>query len=305
MAIPSRLRGHSVVLAGLLFCSASGCGNKENSGSSAFPESATTHPTDQGAEGPREPAATPGNLAADPDKDVGEEPEKDLGKPDFSLTAKDFYQEFKADKESAAAKYAGKVVELKGLMDDVGRNATGSYVTLEVPVGTLNYVQCFTSSKRPWNKATPGQTVTVRGIYPPMRSLAFLFDCQIVAATGGGASRFSAAELVREFETDPEAEKFDIRRFVVVRGEVVRLDKRELGRTEVQLKASARTHVVCTFAHWEGSDLKDVKPGQEMEALGRYVSHEKDENFVGVNACCLIRAADAGKKLRKVGDHAK
>src|SRR5262245_17084011 len=105
--------------------------------------------------GCQKPTSTP--AAGGPSADIGQ------AEPDVRLTAAEFHKEVKADKEAAAAKYKGKVIELTGEVDNVGRNlADEAYVTLKAEKDLLGVI-CFTTDPQPWGKAVRGQKVTIKG----------------------------------------------------------------------------------------------------------------------------------------------
>src|SRR5262249_47468777 len=104
----------------------------------------------------KQPATRPKPAAEDISK----------GEPAFEVNADEFYKEYQADKNAAAEKYKGKVIELSGAVDGVGRNISGdSYVTLKVEKQLIG-VTCVTVDEQPWARVVPGQKVKIKGKWP-------------------------------------------------------------------------------------------------------------------------------------------
>src|SRR4051794_1737736 len=88
-----------------------------------------------------------------------------LGKTDHTVTSAAFVSEFKNNGGAAQLKYGGKVIEMTGKVVAVGYDSDGKpQLSFEGHVpGGLEWASCTMKDRFPWTKATPGQTVTVKG----------------------------------------------------------------------------------------------------------------------------------------------
>src|SRR5262245_2375033 len=65
-------------------------------------------------------------------------------RPDFSLTSKQFSEEYDKEEKAAEAKYKGKVIELSGLIIGMGRNVMEDvFLKLEGSKNDHSGVYCF------------------------------------------------------------------------------------------------------------------------------------------------------------------
>ena len=151
----------------------------------------------------------------------------------FSLSSVEFSKEVKENEKSATEKYKGKVIELTGKVVGVGRNISkDAYLRLEGTKGEMLGVMVFTQEKTPWNKATPGQTVTVKGKFPEFAISASLAECQIMKVEGDRAALLTPDQLAKEYEEDKEAtkKKYD-EKFLILQGEIADKESNEAGAT--------------------------------------------------------------------------
>src|SRR3954463_7447400 len=93
-------------------------------------------------------------------------PKRPLGTTAFKLTSAEFVKEHKANPTAAHVKYTDKTIELTGKIVACGSEATGSgghfYLEGPDPEGQDRAV-CQMAGPMPWTKATPGQTIKVKG----------------------------------------------------------------------------------------------------------------------------------------------
>ena len=68
----------------------------------------------------------------------------------FSLTAKQFYDEFQADKDAFQNRYRDAIIEIDGKANDASINLSGPFVRLDVGKGDVTGPYCFTMDKQPW-----------------------------------------------------------------------------------------------------------------------------------------------------------
>jgi hypothetical protein len=208
-----------------------------------------------------------------------------LGKADFTLTAKDLAQEFKKDDKATTARYADKVLEVTGVLIALHPASRGEFVlVLEGEPNSIVNVFCATKVSKPWDKATPRQTVKVKGKFPPHPNSAALIDCTIEEATGEPAPTVAAADLAREFAADQDAarKKYDAK-VVILTGEV---DAGQSDKSAVKLKAGLPRGVICYMAPDAPRDAQGLKPGQPVKLLATFSGGSRDQ--VQFFNCLLI-----------------
>ena len=192
-----------------------------------------------------------------------------LGKPDFTVTSKDFVKEHDDNPQTAINKYKDKVVEMTGKIMAISYDGDGKpefYLEGARPqaAGGL-WASCLMTDKYPWAKANSGQTVTVKGRghagFPRK-----LVDCEIVNVTGDPAPHMTADEFAKRADNP---KKDGISEFVVS-GEI--LDKRDpVNSTSIYLKCQDNKKNVQI--HFLPDDYKRLnvanwKPGQKIEVIG-------------------------------------
>lgn len=227
------------------------------------------------------------NKAPDRPKPPAEDLSK--AKPDFTLTAEEFFKEYKADKSAAERKYKGKVIELSGTVSGMGRNISeDGYLTLEVPKELIG-VQCFTADDAPWNTAIPGQKVKVKGKWPEFSISAALIHCVITEAGPSPAMRLTADQLAKEYKADPEAaRKKYADKWLIVTGEVVDREFNSVGAASVQLKTTGDVKVKCSFTAFDKAQVKQFKVGQSVTLVGQFTLNFGDAE-VGLYFCQALK----------------
>lgn len=207
-----------------------------------------------------------------------------LGTPDFNLSAADFHAEHKKGNLALAQKYAGKVIEVQGVVKNVGRNVSKMpYIALEAE--DLLGVMCFTMDKKPWERVAVGQKVKVRGKFPEAVIGVTLSDCEVAEAGEGAAATLPATDLARKYRADPDAvsKKYD-KKSLIVFGEVVKKDYDEGGAPSLELKGADQVKVLCAFTAFEKDLVDPIQVGQHVHIIGQYMlNFGKDE--VGLYFC--------------------
>src|SRR5262249_43345369 len=168
------------------------------------------------------------------------------GKADFTLTAEQFHKE--ASDKQQQDKYKGKTVELTGTVKGAGKNISGT-VYLSLQVGSdLVGVQCYTTDQKPWEKATPGQKVRIRGQFPEIVVFPALVGCTIVEVSGPKAPPVQAADLAKEYAADREAavKKYN-GKWLILSGEVEEKKTNDVGAVGVYLRTGQKVKVACNF----------------------------------------------------------
>ena len=101
--------------------------------------------------------------------------------PVHKLSAAQLWAEYDANEVAADQKYKGKVIEVSGQVDNIGKDITDAiYVTLSTGEYLAN-VQCFFSDKHADAAAQlrKGQAITVRGRCDGMLMNVFVKGCVI------------------------------------------------------------------------------------------------------------------------------
>jgi hypothetical protein len=214
------------------------------------------------------------------------------GKADFSVTARELANEYKRDAAAAEKKYIGKVVELAGVVSDVGLDSADNPV-LMFEGDKNDFFMCTTVAKEPWSRVAPGQKIKIRGkgAVAPGQKIKIrgkgaesvgrpsLDACVFVEAGPHEAVTVTATQLARDYEAN-EAEtnaKYgpkDVGKYLVITGEVVEKKAIDKVNALVFLKGTDKSRVECGF-HFALPDgqaafLDSIKIGQQLKAFGRY-----------------------------------
>jgi hypothetical protein len=98
-------------------------------------------------------------------------------KPDYTIGAKELYSAFEQDENKANEQYVGKVIEVKGAVDNV--QLTDTTVNLLLTGNVAGGINCSIKKEKNDQKAMPlkGDVVTVKG-----RCVGFLMDVNLVDA---------------------------------------------------------------------------------------------------------------------------
>jgi hypothetical protein len=229
----------------------------------------------------------------DGEKKDGDTGPKPLGKADFTMKSEEFGAEFKgAGAIDARKKYANKVVELTGTLNKIGLSPDRLPILyLQNAAGENLGVTCTTTSKEPWKKALPGQTVTVKGKESKLGTGAGLEECEIVEVKGD-AKTMTANELQEEHAKDLDAsiKKYD-NKMLVVEGEVARIDVKD-NYPEITLKTAKETpRIYLNFTEADRKRAKEFKVGQKVKAMGEYTKLNADKDSIGLFNTIIIDPA--------------
>lgn len=226
-------------------------------------------------------------------------------KPDFSMTAVEYFAEFKADWKAASGKYKSKVVELTGMVDDVGLSGGSRnvpYLRLDIlseeekkkkkgpftpRMARYEGVDCITVDEQPWAKYSPGQKVKIIGRQVDRDSgtplhvlyadrIPALFDCAIVEASPNPAIPVTVADLVKEFAADAQATRKKYSgKYVLLSGKVTSKEVGSAGAiygnlrtTFFGLKTEGPIQVECKVKLLQDRTARWVKMGEDVTVLG-------------------------------------
>jgi hypothetical protein len=104
----------------------------------------------------------------------------------------------------------------------------------------------------------------------------------------------SAEDIAREYLDDKDAthKKFKDR-VLEVRGEVLKIEKNEVGAASVFLKGIDEVVVNCRFAATEAQQADALKVGSSARIVGQYINL-LEENEVSLVFCLRISDSSAG-----------
>lgn len=221
---------------------------------------------------------------------TGKDNEVAKASPDFSLDAQQYFNECKENERSATKKYQGKIVELKGVVLNMGAANGG---TPKINLGGKNEdglgVQCVTAEKEPWAKVVPGQTATVRGKGPEFAVVPSLIDCVFVDLGASPAVRIASTKLAEEHAESKEAtEKKYTGKYLIVEGELIDKRKNDLDVPELSLKGTDKLHIWCGFLMFDGPPADRLKIGETVKIVGQWSPSFRDANLAGVLKNCMV-----------------
>jgi hypothetical protein len=220
--------------------------------------------------------------------------------PDFTLKAREFFDEYQFNKSSAQKKYQDKVVELDGTVDSMGQDWTRNQSFIHLFISDkVAGVRCVTIDPEPWATVVPGQTVKIKGRWPAgiATATATLTDCVFVDTGTSPAITLSAEQLAKEYAADRKAvrKKYD-GKYLVVDGEIVRREQiSKRGASTISLKGDGSVRVACFFTAAEGVHFDSLKVGQQARVIGKFVMPE-ESNDPALSFCLLITGRKEGKE---------
>ncbi len=216
-------------------------------------------------------------------------------KPDFKFTVPGFYQAIPADEKLAAKKFAGKVIEVTGVCEDISRAAAEGSSTIVLhddrDPDASRGVFTDLNEKQPWAKIVPGQRVTIRASFSEsaVRSEAgqkvgyiYLKDGTIVDAGKYLGISITAAELAKLYKGDPKAtaKKYD-GKYLLMTGD---FEKWEDGAPPyLYVKADGvRMRMQISILYKE--TLQGLIPGKTIKMVSpvHFDKSSRDEIFFGI-----------------------
>jgi hypothetical protein len=249
-------------------------------------------------------------------------PAQVLGKPDFTLTAQEYFDELadafakdlkagegKVDGkahghngEAVRTKFVGKVVEISGVVQWVGLdNFAHPYIGLKIQPrpGMIDRVlECQTFDKVPWAHVSDGQTVRLRGQASGILSLALyghFYNCIIVEAGPNPAVVATANDLCAALAADAKAatDKFDDKQAIVT-GEVIEISKSKpapgvqgfVAVPMVLLKGAGNAKVTCYFHLYQAKRVEKLHRGEQIKLYGTL--HVGLDREIVISRCLLI-----------------
>jgi hypothetical protein len=205
--------------------------------------------------------------------------------PAFSLTAKEFSDEYKKDKAAAKEKYKDKVIELTGVVDSFGKDGSGGAHVMLVAADVLDRVFCVTAEEEPWSVVVPGQKIKIKGKWPEFSVSPALIACVFVETGPYQPTVLTAEQLAKEYESDPEAatKKYG-EKYLVLTGEIAAKEYNSAGAAGIVLKTDGKVKVNCSFTAFDKESTKSWKVGQKVKVIGQYTLNFGKEE-VGLYFC--------------------
>ena len=198
-----------------------------------------------------------------------------LGKPDFTLTAQAFAEEYGKNRDGFMSKYQGKIIEVNGIVQGASHDiARRAFIFLEAD-GHPFAVSCYTLDSHPWQKVMPGQTAKLKGVMTdPGR--AHLKSCEIVEVSGQPRPPMTADEVAKEFAIDqPAADRKYRNKYLVLTGEFTKLEI-DVDH-EVWLKTDpAGPRIKVSISSGFEEQARKLQAGQKVKILAGYFKSEKN-----------------------------
>lgn len=194
-------------------------------------------------------------------------------KPDVTMTAAAWVAEFREGKEAAKSKYAGKVIELSGVV---------LHMMEEFPMETMSLslgaehgyflVNCRVDVASCWEKVVIGTEVTIRGKLSESGTIVNeLMPATVVKVGRNPGEVMSAVDFAKRVQggalTPKEGEeKKD--RWLYVKGEVFSKDVLSDSSSRVVLKGDGNRNVICWVPKEAEQRVATLKLGQQITVLG-------------------------------------
>lgn len=269
MTAVNRWRRFAVLFVLALLVAPAGCGKKDEPTKDTPKADNAPKPTGRGAETVLAPVPEP---APTPPADLK------TAKPDATYTMNAFIAEMTKDRNFPVSKHAGKVIELTGVVRGYGAGPNAGAFMLETdPARPQDARPEKVSGGRPWTKALPTQTVTLRAQVASSTTALDPYPWQFVEAKGAPPAAQTAEQLVKERDTDPKAfgKKYDDA-WVLVTGTVAEAKPGTGGPTEFLLAAGEQGQLLCTIpatgfavAPLTPTQQAALKPGTKVKVLGQ------------------------------------
>jgi hypothetical protein len=231
-----------------------------------------------------------------------ESPAGPTAKPDFRLTAQELYDEFVKDKEAAHKKFAGKVIELSGVVRDCKASGPHSLLVLDVKKkeGSVGFDDVYgaTEEKECWARHGRGQKVRLRGTWGGRAWLgAAVTHAAVVEAGPNPTVLYPAERLAKDWAADSAGlTKRYQNKHLVVEGEVLKKEERRGAFSTVYLKGTAKAPVACHFGFHDREQAEGLKVGQKVKVFGELSSYS--DTGPARTACLVVTrpttAAPAG-----------
>ncbi|MBN2350134.1 MAG: hypothetical protein JXJ22_14945 [Bacteroidales bacterium] len=101
-------------------------------------------------------------------------------KADFTMEASALAGEFEIDEQKANVMYLDKVIQVKGIIDNISDEKTVISVTLKDPESLSGVICSFDKSSLTITQLTPGEKITVKGICTGYLLDVVLSKCALV-----------------------------------------------------------------------------------------------------------------------------
>lgn len=209
-------------------------------------------------------------------------------KPEQVFTAQEFYDQFKFSQESSK-KYAGKVLEVSGVIALVGRNLQkDAFIYLKIENDPLG-VGCFTAAPQPWSQFSKGQKVTIRGLRREDAFGASLSSCIVVEKDPTPAIAITAEALEKEYadQFQETIKKYD-KKTMIITGVVEKTELDKYQHLTITMKTTGKVRILCHVKADDKDLLESTNPGHELTLSGIFEYNDKPEN-AGISSCLAVK----------------
>lgn len=226
-----------------------------------------------------------GEIASLPNKRSDAELKEKRAK--YSVSSEQFAAEFTKDREAAAKKYSGQIIEISGTVSDVGLHITSNaYLAFDV-AEKPGFVQCFTVDQEPWHKVLPGAKVKIKGT---CETRSRFERCEIVEANPIPIPEFIAAKLSGEFAANRmHAVKKYGGKYLIVTGHILDRQVSDVGTLTFTLKATEKMKVLCSFALPESKLVQSFKSGEQLRVVGTCSLYAGEGGEIRMQGCLPLK----------------
>lgn len=218
--------------------------------------------------------------------------------PDLTVDPTLWWYEWFGDPEGAQKKYAGKTIQLTGIVDGIYFDHERNQACIFIKVrGRAIGLSCLLREPEPWSKLANEQRVTLRTKVLEKQRSSYLTDCVIVDAGPNPALVVSAQQLAQEFAKD---EKTSSKKYggkcLIMEGKVIEKiitkDEELLGNVKVLLEGQGKVRIYCRFCAYTDKLTENIRVGDQVKLFG--VCNEGDtweDDKVKLTTCLPIKLA--------------
>ncbi len=212
---------------------------------------------------------------------------EDAGKPDFTLTGKEFIREFLKDKKAAGKKYDNKVVRLTGEVRGVRAKDAGKSVAVQLegfkqsaedPIGTWVEFDLAPEFTGTGLELSGGQKIEITGKFEIWLSYFARLERGVLKELGRSeAVKIAASDLAKDVAAAPNTTKY-AGKVIIVAGELVDVTKDKQRDTTyfARLKGDGKAQVMVILGDESGRLLKKGQ-SVRLRAVTTYPLFENNE----------------------------
>lgn len=171
-----------------------------------------------------------------------------------------------------------------------GLSKRGGSTSVELEVkGQTEKVRCFTTNPRPWDQASDGQQINMRGQFVGLGDAAQMYHCTILQATGPKTPTLTATQLASVLDSNPAITMTKYKnKGLLVKGTVAKKEQISKNELRIYFKTEFKVQIYAEIV-WGKSDWADkLQAGDKLRVLGNF------SNVSPKNELALGFAVDAG-----------